>query len=179
MTRVVKILCASSLCAALLAPTGCASGGRRSAPANGPAAAEEAAPAVAPQPSPVTPQRSAMPQSSAVAPQPTPVAPQPGPVMPQHSAVAPQPSPVTPASTVGATPAPSNIAADNPAGPKRISPQSVRQWLTSNNPPLLVCGYDNDEKCRNIAIEGAITYNQFLKRLDGLPQGREIIFYCA
>jgi len=51
--------------------------------------------------------------------------------------------------------------------------------MQSDAPPLLVCGYDNDRKCSDIAIDGAITYNEFVNRLDQIPKGREIIFYCA
>jgi hypothetical protein len=120
-----------------------------------------------------------VPQDSAVgAQQPTLIAPQDSAVAPPPSAVTPQPA-ATPVSAVEATPPAPSVAAENPGGPKRISPQSVRQRLASADPPLLVCAYGNDEKCRNNAIEGAITYNEFLKGLDGLPQGREIIFYCA
>jgi hypothetical protein len=204
VTRVVKIWCASLLCTALVALAGCASGEGNSAPSAGPVA-QQAAPAVspqasavaphaAPQPTEVAPQDSAAPapqptliapQDSAVAaPQPTEVAPQDSAVAAQDSAVAPPPSAVTPqpaatpVSAVEATPPAPSVAAENPGGPKRISPQSVRQRLASADPPLLVCAYANDEKCRNNAIDGAITYNEF-KGLDGLPQGREIIFYCA
>ncbi|NLG44116.1 MAG: hypothetical protein GX547_12775 [Phycisphaerae bacterium] len=63
--------------------------------------------------------------------------------------------------------------------PRRMSPESVRQRMESDDPPLLVCGYDNDRKCQENAIEGAITYNQFANQLDQIPKEREIIFYCA
>ena len=51
--------------------------------------------------------------------------------------------------------------------------------MESDDRPLLVCGYDNDRKCQENAIEGAITYNQFVNQLDQIPKEREIIFYCA
>jgi len=174
VTRVVKIWCASLLCTALVALAGCASGEGNSAPSAGPVA-QQAAPAVSPQASAVAPH--AAPQPTEVAPQDSAVAAQDSAVAPPPSAVTPQPA-ATPVSAVEATPPAPSVAAENPGGPKRISPQSVRQRLASADPPLLVCAYANDEKCRNNAIDGAITYNEF-KGLDGLPQGREIIFYCA
>ncbi len=63
--------------------------------------------------------------------------------------------------------------------PTRVSPDSVRRRMESDEPPLLVCGYDDDRKCRDIAIEGAMTYSQFRNQLDQIPKEREIIFYCA
>ena len=88
---------------------------------------------------------------------------------------------VAPAASVDPSPsAPREAArAEQPRGPKRISPESVQRRMASADPPLLVCGYDNDRKCSDIAIDGAITYNEFLSRLGQLPKGREIIFYCA
>jgi hypothetical protein len=83
---------------------------------------------------------------------------------------------VEPAASVD--PSPSG-APEEPRAPKRISPESVRQRMESADPPLLVCGYDDDRKCREIAIAGAITYNEFLGRLAQIPKGGEIIFYCA
>jgi len=63
--------------------------------------------------------------------------------------------------------------------PRRMSPESVRRRMESDDRPLLVCGYDNDRKCQENAIGGAITYNQFVNQLDQIPKEREIIFYCA
>jgi hypothetical protein len=63
--------------------------------------------------------------------------------------------------------------------PRRVSPESLRRRMESDDRPLLVCGYENDRKCRDIAIEGAITYNEFCNQLDQIPKEREIIFYCT
>ena len=76
-------------------------------------------------------------------------------------------------------PSPSGTRGAEPRGPRRVSPESVRQRMESDDPPLLVCGYDNDRKCSDIAIDGAIAYSEFVNRLDRIPKGREIIFYCA
>ncbi|NLG42598.1 MAG: hypothetical protein GX547_05090 [Phycisphaerae bacterium] len=165
LTRVVKIWCTSLLCIALVALPGCASGDLNSAASAGPVA-QQAAPAVSPQDSAVATQ------------QPTVIAPQDNAVALPPDAVTPQPA-VTPVSELEATPPAPGVAAEDTGGPKRINPQSLRQRLASADPPLLVCAYANDEKCRSNAIEGAITYNEFLKGLGSLPQGREIVFYCA
>jgi hypothetical protein len=95
-------------------------------------------------------------------------------------AVAPTAS-VQPAARVDSSPSAPREAArvEEPRGPKRISPEYVQRRMASNDPPLLVCGYGDDHKCSDIAIDGAITYNEFLSRLGQLPKGREIIFYCA
>lgn len=44
---------------------------------------------------------------------------------------------------------------------------------------VLVCAYHDDEKCRSILLQGALTYGEFLKQQSILPWNREIIFYCA
>ena len=43
----------------------------------------------------------------------------------------------------------------------------------------LVCAYQNDEKCRSILLDGALTYSEFLERRKTIPWNREIIFYCT
>jgi hypothetical protein len=44
---------------------------------------------------------------------------------------------------------------------------------------LLVCAYDDEEKCRRYGLEGAMTLAE-LRALEGsLPSDREILFYCA
>ncbi len=40
-------------------------------------------------------------------------------------------------------------------------------------------GYDDDAKCRQIALEGSISLTEFQSRLPALPKSQEIIFFCA
>jgi len=61
---------------------------------------------------------------------------------------------------------------------ERIPPETVRQKV-ENGSALLVCAYDDQEKCRNNHLEDAIFYNEFTSRLPSTPKDREIIFYCA
>ncbi|MFQ6078030.1 MAG: rhodanese-like domain-containing protein [Thermodesulfobacteriota bacterium] len=64
------------------------------------------------------------------------------------------------------------------AEPIRISPEEVRRKVTSGS-ALLVCAYDDDEKCKMLHLEGAISLTEFKCELSALPKDQEIIFYCA
>jgi hypothetical protein len=44
---------------------------------------------------------------------------------------------------------------------------------------LLVCAYADEEKCRTVKLEGAISLTSFQSRVAVLPKDQEIIFYCA
>jgi hypothetical protein len=44
---------------------------------------------------------------------------------------------------------------------------------------LLVCAYEDEAKCRQIALKGSIPLTQFASRAPSLPKDQEIIFYCA
>ena len=44
---------------------------------------------------------------------------------------------------------------------------------------LLVCAYDDDEKCRQYHLDGAIPMSEFRKRASSLAKNQEVIFYCA
>jgi hypothetical protein len=44
---------------------------------------------------------------------------------------------------------------------------------------FLVCAYEDEAKCRQIALKGSIPVTQFATRAPSLPKGQEIIFYCA
>ncbi len=58
----------------------------------------------------------------------------------------------------------------------RISVSEARERLKASPPALLVCGYD-DDRCRSIAIPGAMTYPELSGRLASIPKNQEIIFY--
>ena len=64
------------------------------------------------------------------------------------------------------------------AEPIRISPEEVRGKVTSGS-ALLVCAYEDDEKCKKVNLEGAIFLTELTSRLSALPKDRELIFYCA
>jgi hypothetical protein len=44
---------------------------------------------------------------------------------------------------------------------------------------LLVCAYEDEEKCNRLKLEGAISLANFQSRVSVLPMDQEIIFYCA
>ena len=60
----------------------------------------------------------------------------------------------------------------------RIEPAEAREKV-KRGVALLVCGYDDEAKCRQFALEGALTFREFLGRAMSLPKDREIIFFCA
>lgn len=60
----------------------------------------------------------------------------------------------------------------------RISVQDARQAVTSGR-AMLVCAYEQDEKCSQIALEGSISLSQFQERLPSLPKDQEVIFFCT
>jgi hypothetical protein len=64
------------------------------------------------------------------------------------------------------------------ANVERISAEDARRAVTSGR-ALLVCAYEDDAKCRQITLEGAIPFSQFKARAGSLPKDQEIVFYCA
>ncbi|HVS04190.1 MAG TPA: ArsR family transcriptional regulator, partial [Thermoanaerobaculia bacterium] len=58
----------------------------------------------------------------------------------------------------------------------RIDVEEARRKVESGA-TLLVCAYDDEEKCRKLALEGSITLQELETRRPGRDQ--EIIFYCA
>lgn len=43
----------------------------------------------------------------------------------------------------------------------------------------LICAYEDNEKCRQIALPGAIPLTQLEAQAALLPKSQELIFYCA
>jgi hypothetical protein len=60
----------------------------------------------------------------------------------------------------------------------RISPEDARREVQSRQ-ALLVCAYDDNAKCAQMRLEGAITINELRQRLSSLPREQELILYCA
>ncbi|HWP35875.1 MAG TPA: ArsR family transcriptional regulator [Thermodesulfobacteriota bacterium] len=61
---------------------------------------------------------------------------------------------------------------------ERVSAQEARRAAAAGR-ALLVCAYEDDTKCRQMALEGALSFAQFKAQEGALPKDREIIFYCA
>lgn len=62
------------------------------------------------------------------------------------------------------------------ANAERIDVEQTRERVRSGD-ALLVCAYDDEEKCRGFGLEEALTLAQFESR--EVPRDREIVFFCA
>ncbi len=60
----------------------------------------------------------------------------------------------------------------------RITPEEARQKVQHGD-ALLVCAYDDQERCRNLHLEGAMDMQELQEKLPELDKEQEIIFYCA
>ena len=61
---------------------------------------------------------------------------------------------------------------------ERIDVTTARR-RTESGDALLVCAYDDDEKCGRFALDGAIFMSELRRRTKSLDRDRELIFYCA
>lgn len=61
----------------------------------------------------------------------------------------------------------------------RISPTETRERLRAQTPALLVCAYDDEERCASMRIPGSITLRELDGQLPFVSPDQEIIFYCA
>ena len=61
----------------------------------------------------------------------------------------------------------------------RVTVSQVRDRLQGPNSALLVCAYDDEEKCRSMHIPGSVTLSQLNFRLESLPKDQELVFYCG
>lgn len=60
---------------------------------------------------------------------------------------------------------------------KRVKPQEARRKVQAGE-ALFVCGYDSEEMCQGMRLEGAMTFGEFSAKLPEIEKDREIIFYC-
>lgn len=61
---------------------------------------------------------------------------------------------------------------------ERIDVSAARQKVVAGQ-ALLVCGYEDDAKCRKGRLEGSMPFARFEAMAASLPKTQEIIFYCA
>jgi hypothetical protein len=61
----------------------------------------------------------------------------------------------------------------------RVTPEELKSKLGSEQPPLLVCAYADDDKCRKLGVEEGLTYHEFEQKLPDVSQDRGIVFYCG
>ena len=63
--------------------------------------------------------------------------------------------------------------------PQRIDAEEVQRRVRHENGALLVCAYDDMQKCRDMEIEESIPYPEFKTRLESVPKSKEIVFFCG
>jgi len=64
------------------------------------------------------------------------------------------------------------------AEPERTTPEEVRKQVKAGA-AFLVCAYDDEDKCRTMHLEGAISFGAFKSRVPSLSKEQRIFFYCA
>lgn len=64
------------------------------------------------------------------------------------------------------------------ASVERIDVTTARNKVTAGQ-ALLVCGYEDDAKCRKGRLQGSMPFARFEALAPSLPKDKEIIFYCA
>ena len=62
---------------------------------------------------------------------------------------------------------------------ERISVNDARRKTKSDGGALLVCAYDDEEKCNRMKLDGSISLANLRTRLASVPKDQEIIFYCG
>jgi hypothetical protein len=62
--------------------------------------------------------------------------------------------------------------------PKGIDPTQAHEKVHAGR-ARLVCGYEDEAKCRKILLEGAMTFSRFQSELPRISKEEEIIFFCA
>lgn len=60
--------------------------------------------------------------------------------------------------------------------PERITAEEVQEKLKAGT-ILLVCAYEDEAKFKKMQLEGAISFNEFKKKLPSLAKDQEIVFY--
>jgi len=61
---------------------------------------------------------------------------------------------------------------------ERISSEEAYEKVKSGK-CTLVCAYEDEQKCKVMALEGAISLGEFKQRLPSLSRDQVIVFYCA
>jgi hypothetical protein len=63
------------------------------------------------------------------------------------------------------------------AAPK-IGPRQTHEAVEAGD-ALLVCAYDDEEKCRDMALRNSLSLKQLEAELPRVEKDRRLIFYCA
>jgi hypothetical protein len=59
----------------------------------------------------------------------------------------------------------------------RVTASWVRERQRGSDPPVLICAYDDLEKCRSIRIPGSITLRELEEQLPAFSRDKELVFY--
>lgn len=62
--------------------------------------------------------------------------------------------------------------------PDRLQADEVKRRAQSED-SLLICAYNDTEKCNKFGIENAIAYPEIKDKLDSLPKSTHLMFFCA
>ena len=61
---------------------------------------------------------------------------------------------------------------------ERIDVEAARRKAQAGE-ALLVCAYNDEQKCDRMKLDGALTLAELRRRVSALPKEQEIIFYCG
>lgn len=51
--------------------------------------------------------------------------------------------------------------------------------LVEQDDALLVCAYDDDEKCKKLGVDESIPMSGLQSRLGDVPKSRPLVFFCG
>lgn len=60
----------------------------------------------------------------------------------------------------------------------KIDAQQAQNRLSAGD-ALLVCAYDDEQKCRSMQFGGALTLQEFERRKATIDRSSDILLYCA
>jgi hypothetical protein len=60
---------------------------------------------------------------------------------------------------------------------ERVTPDEARQLMAEGG--VLVCAYEDEQKCQQLRLDGALTLGELQSRKSSLAKDTPVIFYCA
>jgi len=61
---------------------------------------------------------------------------------------------------------------------ERVPAEDARRDVEAGR-ALLVCAYDDANKCRQLRLQNAIALHDLQRRVNSVPRNQTLIFYCA